>query len=260
MRLLLSDEWFDAVASEGQYESEFEAVIRSRAQSLFPQFHVVPFRMAVESEDGRRIPDLALVDLSYRFWWVVEVEMAHHSLYRHVLPQVSAFAGGRYGVEHADYLARNSDDLDKVALQDMVLGAQPRVIVVVNRNVPDWIEPIRRFDALVTVVEIFRSGRNQHILRVNGDYPYAEDAQIVSMCRLDKNIPNLVQIDSPAGLGIVSGEQIEIDFNGGLTNWSRLDTSDRVWLVPTGRNPLEAGKEYHLLRDTDRSLSFRTRI
>ena len=254
MRLLLSEEWFGSVSSEGQYESDFESVILSRANLLFPQYYVMPFRIPVESEEGRKIPDLALVDFLYRFWWVVEVEMAHHSLYGHVIPQVEVFARGRYGGQHANHLASTRDDLDKAALRDMILGAQPRVLVVVNRNVPDWIEPIHRLDAIVTVVEVFRSGRNQHILRINGDYPEGEDAHIASLCRLDSTLPNLLQVDSPAALRIAPGEQIAMEFNGGLTNWSRLDISDRVWLVPSGRNPLVANREYLIMRDADGTL------
>ena len=254
MRLLLSGEWYDAVSSEGQYESEFESVILSRAGSLFPQFHVMPFRMPVESEEGRKIPDLALVDSMYRCWWVVEVEMAHHSLYGHVMPQVEVFARGKYGEEHANHLARTRDSLDRTALRDMIMGAQPRVMVVVNRNVPDWIEPLHGLDAIVTVVEVFRSGRNQHILRINGDYPESEDVHVASICRLDRTLPNLLQVDSPAALGVVHGERVTIEFNGGLTTWSRLDTADRVWLVPSGRNPLVANREYLILRDSDSHL------
>ena len=257
MRLLVSDEWFDVVSSEGQYETDFESMVLDRADSLFPHFHAVHFRAPVESEEGRKIPDLALVDRDYRFWWVVEVEMAHHSLYGHVIPQVEVFARGKYGEEHANYIADRRHDLDRMALSDMVLGAQPRVLVVVNRNVPTWIEPLHRLDALVAVVEIFRSGRNRHILRVNGDYPEDEDASISSVCRLDRVLPNLLQIDSPATLGVTAGQPVAIEFNGGLTNWRRLDSSDQVWLVPSGRNPLVANQEYQILKDADNHLILR---
>ena len=251
MRLLLSEEWFEAVSSEGQYEIDFESVILSRANSLFPQFKAVPFKVPVESEDGRKIPDLALVDFSYRFWWVVEVEMAHHSLRGHVIPQVEIFARGKYGEEHADHLSRSRADLDKSALQDMMLGAQPRVAVVVNRNVPHWIEPLHKLDAILTVVELYRSDRNLHILRVNGDYPEVAEPQFATHCRLDSTLRNLLQVDSPAALGVATGEQIQLEFNGGLTTWSRLDSSDKVWLAPTGRNPLSFGQEYVIWREAD---------
>ena len=39
-----------------------------------------------------------------------------------------------------NHLASRRDDLDRSALQDMIMGAQPRVLVVVNRSVPNWIE------------------------------------------------------------------------------------------------------------------------
>ena len=259
MRLLLSEEWFEPVSSEGQYESEFESIIVSRGDSLFPLYHVVPFRMAVESEEGRKIPELALVDVKYRLWWVVEIEMAHHSLYGHVMPQVEVFARGKYGAEHANYLASKGDEVDGQALRDMIMGAQPRVLVVVNRSVPDWIDPIHRLDAIVTVVEVFRSDKNEHILRVNGDYPESEGAHIASLCRLDATLPSLLQVDSPAALGVETGGQISIEFNGGWTNWSRVDASDRVWLVPLGRNPLAANQEYQIIRETDDRLTLTRR-
>ena len=204
MRLLIDGEWFDAVSSEGQYESDFEAIVKSRAGSLFPSFKVVPFRLPVESEEGRRIPDLALIDRDYRYWWVVEVEMAHHSLNGHVLPQVEVFSRGKYGEEHSAYLADRSENLDQASLADMIKGPQPRVLVVVNRNVPEWIEPIHRRDGLVAVVEVFRSSRNRHILRINGDYPEGADANVVSGCRLDPSLPGLLELDSPAALEGVS--------------------------------------------------------
>ena len=256
MRLLLNGEWFDAVSSEGQYEAEFEELILSRASSLFPDYHVVPFKISVESEDGRKTPDLALIERSYRYWWVVEVEMAHHSLRGHVIPQVEVFARGRYGQEHCDYMVGKCSGLDQNALADMIKGSQPRVLVVVNRAVPNWIEPIHSLDGLVAIAEIFRSGRNQHILRINGDYPSVSDESLVSSCRLDSGMLGLLQIDSPASLGIASGEQASIELDGGITFWTRLDISDKVWLIPTGRNPLSANQSYLILRNSEGRLSF----
>ena len=256
MRLLLNEEWFDAVSSEGQYESEFQDIIIGRADSLFPDYYVVSFNALVESEDGRRRPDLALIDRNYRYWWVVEVEMAHHSLYGHVIPQVEVFARGKYGQEHCDHLISRCNELNPVDLADMIKGAQPRVVVLVNRSVPDWIEPIHGLDGIVTIVEVFRSGRNQHILRIDGEYPTRSAVNVLSMCNLDNTMARLLQIDSPAALGVGSGDQISIRFQGGITIWSRLDSADKVWLIPSGRNPLSANQSYRILKDADGGMSF----
>lgn len=257
MRLLFNQDWFEPISSEGNYESDFERLITTRAAPLFPGYHVIPFKIRVESEEGRRMPDLALVERRYRHWWVVEVEMAHHSLRGHVIPQVEVFARGKYGQEHCDYMAEKCGELDRVALTDMIKSAQPRVLVVVNQNVPDWIEPIRRLDGLVAIVEVFRSDKNQHILKIDGDYPTGGEDSVVTSCRLDTGFVRLLQVDSPAALSVANGEKVHIRFEGRLTDWSRMDASDRVWLIPSQRNPLTTNQEYLIVRESDGHLAFR---
>ena len=256
MRLLFNREWYAAVSSKGQYETDFEDLIVARAEDLFPEYYVVPFEVIVESEEGRKKPDLALVDRRYRYWWVVEIEMAHHSLHSHVIPQVEVFSRGSYGQNHCDHMVAENSELDCGALVDMIKGAQPRVLVVVNQSVPNWIEPIRRLNGLVTIVEPFRSHRNRHILRINGDYPSGRDPDVVSACRLDNVMLGLLKVDSPAALGVAHGESVSIRLNGRLTDWERLDSSDNVWLMPTERNPLDANQDYIIMKDHDNTLSF----
>ena len=96
MRLLVNEEWFEPIHS-GMYETEFENLIQARSNSLFPEYHVLPFKIPVESEEGRKIPDLVLIERKYRYWWIAEVEMAHHSLYGHVIPQIEVFASVQVG-------------------------------------------------------------------------------------------------------------------------------------------------------------------
>ena len=257
MRLLFNQDWFEPISSQSQYESDFENLVLANATSLFPDYHIAPFKVPVESETGRKIPDLALVDRKYRHWWIVEIEMAHHSLYSHVIPQVEVFARGRYGQKHCDYMAVEHDWLDSSALADMIKGAQPRVLVVVNQSVPDWIAPIHRLDGLVMIVEVFRSERNHHILRSDGDYPVGGEEDVVSLCRLDSGFLRLLRVDSPAALGVANGELVHIRFEGRLTDWFRMDASDRVWLSPSSRNPLTANQDYVILRESDGHLAFK---
>ncbi len=257
MRLLVKKEWFETISSEGQYETDFESIIQSRCSLLFPEYHAIPFKVPVESETERRIPDLALIERRYRHWWVVEVEMAHHSLNGHVLPQIDVFSRGTYGASHREYLLAKSDALNPTALADMIKGTQPRILVIVNRSVPDWVRPIHDLGGLLSVVEVFRSGRNEHILRINGDYPTANAEEVVSTCRLDEMMPRLLRVDSPADLRIAPGERLSIGFGGGFTDWERVDSADQVWLFPVKRHPLSAGKSYVILRDSHGGLSFK---
>lgn len=143
-RLLIDDEWYEAIDGRSWYERDFESVVEAHAHALFPSCHVIPFKIAVESEHGRKVPDLALVDTAYREWSVVEIEMAHHSLRGHVIPQVEVFAQGAYGEEHVQHLTGRLGSPDPAVVADMIKGAQPRVLVVVNQETPSWAEPIRR--------------------------------------------------------------------------------------------------------------------
>jgi hypothetical protein len=105
-RLLVGSEWYDAVASEDFYEVQFEGLVLQNAASLYPSYFAVPFKTTVTSEHGSKKPDLALIDRDYRAWWVVEVELAHHSLHHHALPQVQVLATAEYGAPEAEYPAR----------------------------------------------------------------------------------------------------------------------------------------------------------
>ena len=258
MRLLINNEWFDAISSEGQYETDFESLVVNNASTVFPEYYVVPFKIDVQSDWGIKRPDLALIDRQYRNWWVVEIEMAHHSLRGHVLPQVEVFSSAAYGLEHANYIMSQlpASAPSPNLVRDMIKGAQPRVLVVVNKNVPTWFDVIHRLDGLVVVVEVFRSFRNQHVFRINGDNLATADIQMVSRCRLDNKMPRLLQIDSPAALEVTHGQRLTIVFHEGITEWERTDVSDRVWLSPVKRNPLRAGQDYSIMRDDDGRLYF----
>ena len=74
-------------------------------------------------EYGTAKPDLRLVDRELGLWWVVEVELAHHSLKGHVLPQVEILTSGHYGASEAELLTQSIPELDSEAASDLVKGS-----------------------------------------------------------------------------------------------------------------------------------------
>lgn len=131
-KILFQDRWFDELASAGGYEASFEAVLLGHASELWPQFTAVPFKTTVYSEEGAAKADFALIEKEYREWWIGKVEMAHHSLDSHVLPQVRILANASYGPHEAAKLAESSPRLELDRLLEMIKGRQPKVFVVVN--------------------------------------------------------------------------------------------------------------------------------
>ena len=187
-RFLLRDEWFDQLSSTSLYEHEYERLLLSNSQALFPDYHVVDFKPIIQSEHGAARPDLALVDRELRLWWIVEVELAHHSLKGHVLPQVEVLTSGRYGANEAALLHHAIPELASEAASDLVKGAHPSVLVIVNQTRPGWQGAIEQIGASLMIAEVFRSSRNVHAIRANGTYP-TTGGDFVSDCVVDRLLP-----------------------------------------------------------------------
>lgn len=256
-RILYDGEWFDAVPPLALYEAEFQAIVVDRAPDLFPGFITVPFTKVVQSDSGSKKPDLALIDRRYRFWWVVEVELGHHPFSTHVLPQVEILSQAHYGPDEAEHLASRNSHLAIDPLLDMMKGTQPRVLVAINTTPrARWVTELAKLDAIVTVVEVFRSGQNRSMIRLNGEYPELP-ADLVSVCRPEPAIPRFLRVDSPAALGVASQEAVLIRYQGALTEWIRVDASDTVWLNPAGASPIDVKKIYRLVLGEDGVLELR---
>lgn len=86
-------------------EDGFEQTVLWAFAHMYPDCVAFIYKPTIEYEGEGWQPDLALVDKKFRYWFVVEVETAAHSLQKHVLPQVTAFKRGIYGEEATKRLA-----------------------------------------------------------------------------------------------------------------------------------------------------------
>lgn len=248
-RILLGDEWFEEMASTSLYETEFENILFQEAARIFPEYHPVPFKCIVLSEDGDAKADFALIHKDYRSWWVVEAEMGHHSLSGHVLPQVKKLSRAAYTETEAQYLCDQAPHLDCARIKETIKGQQPRVLVVVNVPVPAWRDPIRPFSAVLAIFQIFRSRFNRYVYRLNGDFP-SENNEIISTCRCWE-IHRFLKIDSPAHLDIKRGETIILYHETGALEWERVDIADAVLLHALRDHPLQKNIIYQIVKQGD---------
>lgn len=255
-RLLVEGESYDRLSSAAFLEREYEALILAGADGFFPGLEVVRFKTPVVHETETRLADLALIDRSYRRWWVGEVERADHSLERHVLPQVEVLARGAYGEEHAAALAAGAPQLEAEALRRMMRGAQPQVAVIVNAPCPAWEQPLRREGAALVVIEVFRSGRDRLIYRQNGAELSPGD-DVISLCYADPVMPRMLVVEAPARLPAPSAEALTIEFGGGVTRWRVIESEDRSWLSPLRGSPFpHAAGGFTLVRGAGGRLRF----
>lgn len=261
-RVYFNQTWFNSVRSQSWYEADYEQVVIDHAPDLFPDWIVVPFKTVVVGENGAvKQPDLALIDASYRRWCVVEVELAHHDLITHVLPQVYAFKSGAYGREHALYLQTKRLDLDLCKLEAMMLGEPPEVLVIVDRPDTNWSRSLKAMDVSLSIVEPFRGPNNELLLRVNGDEPTLP-GNILTRCSRGE-VRRLWKVHAPAALPVVTllNESFEVMYEGALTRWKRLDLAGSVVLcVERGGDVLGGLRAVDLVRHEDGSLSFQAAI
>jgi hypothetical protein len=257
-KLLVSGRWYEEVGPTSLYEADLERIIVDQAPVLYPQFHAVSFKCTVYSEEDAAQADLALIERAYKEWWVVEVEKPNHSLDGHVLPQVRTLSRAVYGPTEAAVICSQCKCLEHTRVADMMKGKQPRVLVIVNARVPHWIEPLKKYDAMVATIEIFRSDRNEHIFRINGEAPCPRQ-EVISTCYLDRAIPRFVLVEAPSALGVEPKGKVMIRVDDCATQWIRVDAQDRVWLTSVGPNPLSPGVKYDIVKGDDGALSFRPR-
>jgi hypothetical protein len=253
-RILINGLWYDELSSSALYESEYESIIIRHSETIYPDFIAVPFKKTVYSDEDSARADLALISVNYQSWWVVEVERSEHSLDGHVLPQIRTLSSATYDHSVCEYLCAKCPELDFIKVGEMLKGSQPKVLVIVNKPMPDWARALKRYDAELAVVEIFRSEHNQAVFRVNGYRPVIS-SDIISICRFEEMLPNFLEVVSPAVLPC--GDKFTIMYDNGLSDWKRVDIADKVYLVPEKHNPLAINKKYELICCDSSRLEFR---
>ena len=247
-RLLVNGAWFDPIAGSTMWEANYEQTILHHAPQLFPDFVCVPFKALIQSEYGNGKADLALIDREYRSWYVVEVELDSHSLGGHVEEQVQKFAAGTYTRRHAEALCRGSSKLDLDRASDMMLGHQPKVLVLVTGFKPSWAPRLAQYGGYVGVIEVFRDDLDNVVLRVNGDQPIALDSELLSECVVDTWANKVLKLNSPASFQGFT--EVDLLVEGTSTRWTIVRVSTDVWLVPAERAPatMTAGSHYQIRR------------
>ena len=98
-KLLFKNEWYEPLQPNAVLDTAFEAMLLERAAALFPGFMPVPFHYRVSNSAGHSSPQLALVDSSYRSWWLVLLETGLPPSPEYVRQQVEVLRNARYGLD-----------------------------------------------------------------------------------------------------------------------------------------------------------------
>ena len=252
-RIVIDEVWYDQVEPSTFSEKEFEDRIILHAPRIYSEYFVIPYKIAVESDYGKSIPDLVFISKTYDEWIIVEVEMGYHPLASHVEPQVQVFANGVYGSDAASYIIKNTNNLDPSQISRLVENEQPKVQVIVNVRKPSWSKQLARYGATVATLELYRSEDYEEVFLVNGDYPFFL-AENISDCSFHPHIPRFLEVRDPDHLNLPIDGRIKLRFNNCITEWLRVNADGKVWLKPVSRSPLNDKHHYQIYRQRDHAL------
>ena len=245
-RLYHKGELFDEISPSALAETEFESLLVSNAEIIRPDSIIVPFKKTVYSPESSARADLAIISKDYRHWIVVEVELAKHDLYSHVIPQIRTLREASYTQECVSYIHGKCPELDPEQLAQMMLGDPPDVLVLVNKPDEEWRKELRRYGAHMMVFEIFRSLNNRYIFVIDGEPPRLAQSFLSELSF--GLLPRCLSVNSPAALPVGPGETFAVLVNEQITYWERFQTATGVYLSPVGSMPINPGRKYALMR------------
>lgn len=244
------NDWYYPISDDATFEVEFEALIVQNAGLLRPDAIILPFKETIFADDlAPRRADLVLIDTSYRFWWVIEVELVGHSLENHVLPQVRTFVEGRYGEPHISALLKAEPLLDSDRLRAMVRSNHPEIVVISNRHDIRWEAALKNEGVSFCVINIFRSDTNRDIFIVGEGLPHPSSECLTNIVPA-KSLPGMYRVIAPGSLDLAGRKTIGMEFGGKQILFKIYETAKDWYIVP--ENFRMGTKSYSIFLDGNR--------
>ncbi|MHB8078918.1 MAG: hypothetical protein ACYDIE_06660 [Candidatus Krumholzibacteriia bacterium] len=258
MRQLLTGECddfniFHLVGPTSFLEIDFEAEVVKALTCLLPDYWCGVFAGMFILEGERRSADLALIQKSLSHWFVVEVELAGHSLEHHVLPQVRCFRYGEPDQSCAASLMRAFDAISAEQAQALIRFVPRHVAVVGNLPSLEWDAALRALDSQYLTVSIYRNrdGRSAHELEGR----LVARTESLGFARYSA-IDNCLRMNRGCGLPV---GQVQIcDQFGNPAQWTIREEAGVFW-ISKDRGPTLLKHECYvqILRASDGQVSLR---
>lgn len=234
-------------------EIDFEAEVVKALSCLQPDYKCGVFAGSFLLEGNRRKADLALIHKSCSHWFVVEVELAGHSLEDHVLPQVRCFRYGEPDDSCMSSLFRAFDFMTE-ELATNLLHRIPRHVAVVG-NLPDpiWRAALRAVDVQYLTVSIYRDHKGRYAHEVEGRLFFSTAS--LGFARFSA-VNNCLRINKGCGLPV--GQIQIIDQFGTASAWTVREEAGVLWISKDlGPTLLEHESYVQLLRTSEGQIFIR---
>jgi hypothetical protein len=264
--------WFERLSVISYYnESEFEIRILKQASFLFKEYFVIPFKKQIKhlsAPSKVTKPDLAFIKRDYSQWMLVEVELDSHED-SHVLSQVDVMLNAdfnsteilTYIKSKAGFILEPADfNFDDKQLEDLVQTKKPEVLVIVDETKISWEQLLNGVGVKLCVVQVYKNGVGEEILRIKGQYPRIYTGSI--HCREIKYPAQSIEVINHFELleDYDQGNDIEIYYNDLLTKWKVVINKNNkcIFKCVGPINPLPTGKDFLLRLDEEKKFYYFT--
>ena len=254
-KILVDNEWYEPVSSRSILESEYEQSIFRYSKSLFSGYVCLKFNEMVESSFGSSQADMVLVDMEYRGWTIVEAELEHHSLTRHVEPQMRRLVNGVYNDRHASAIARASQMIDPDRIRNLVRNTDPEFLVIVPTETLEWRTTLSNLGVKLATVEVFVDHRGRRIISLSGDSPQTWGDGHLSPLSREGMLPRAFRVEIPSA--IPRGDSISLLYEGFLTTWRVMAAKRATYILPNGSFDLDEGQPYVICRNQQGDLEIK---
>jgi hypothetical protein len=219
------DTRYEIVDPSAPYETEFENDV-ARALSCYRlDYRCIPFRGSFVYDDRVYRPDLALVATDFSHWFIVEVELLSHSLRAHAIPQVRAFAYGRWQRDCVSSLAAGLG-IDKQRAETVLTMVPRSVAVVANKRAAEWEIALSTVETQLLVLTIFRGRDGRQAYEIDGDLQVVrESLGFGTYSALDR------AIRMPSSTSLPDGEIQIVESGGGVSWWVATRSDLTLWLA-----------------------------
>lgn len=237
-------------------EIEFEAEVHKALNCLMPSYWCRVFAGSFVHENERRMSDLVMIHHELSHWFVVEVEIAGHSLDGHVLPQVRCL---RFGEPDPTCVASLCNAYPEFTIEQArsILDHVPRsVMVVANVHDPMWIAALRGLDTEILTVSVYQGPEGRRAYELEGKVSVRrESLGFASFSAINDSIKVMKSSKLPIGL-----VQIEDQF-GNIGDWTVTEGTDALWLTKNrGPTLLPHNQLVQLIRTFDGRISLRASV
>ena len=220
---------------------------------FYPNYWCGVFAGTFLLEGDRRKADLALIHKDLSHWFVLEVELAGHSLTQHVLPQARCF---RYGDPENTCITSLTQAFSHISRDDAkaILLYIPRYVAVIsNLHNMEWEIALEGLDVQHLVVSVYQNRDGKTVHELEGRLTARTNS--LGFARYSA-IDNCMRIKNDCGLS--AGTVQIIDQFGTPGSWTIREEKGRLWISKdNGPTLLEHESYVQIIRTYDGQISIR---